>query len=330
MIKQIQYGLMILCVIFLCDPTMAKSKAQSLDGIVAVVNDVIITQSELDQASAAIKSQMMSANVPVPAIDALHKQVLEQMINRKLQLQAAEQAGIHVNDGQVDKAISSIASNNRVSTNELYEKVTSQGMSKENYRKEIREEIALQQIEQQEIGSKISMTPEEVKTFMHSKAWQAAMPTASKEYYLEDIIVLLPETANATDIATAKQQANALLAKAKQGTSFKDIGTAEANNKSVEETDLGWRKLSEIPSAFANPIVYMKKGDVLAPIQTANGFHIIRLADVREEKASENNSAAPTEQEAKQMVYQKKMEAAVKKWVARLRTQAVINMHPDA
>jgi peptidyl-prolyl cis-trans isomerase SurA len=329
MIKQIQCGLIVLCTLFSCGQVIAKSKAQSLDGIVAVVNDTVITQSEIDQATAAIKSQMMNANVAVPEPKALQKQVLEQMITRKLQLQAAEQAGIHVKDDQIDRAINSIAEGNHLSVTELYDKVTSQGMSKESYRKELREEITLQQIEQQEVGAKITLTPEEVKTFLRSKAWRAALPPAAKEYYLEDIIVLLPETANATDIDAAKKQADELLAKVRQGTSYKDIATAEAKNSSVEESDLGWRKVSEIPSAFATEIAAMKKGDVLAPIQTSNGFHIIHLADIRDEHIEANNTAAPTEEQAKQMVYQKKMEAAVKKWVARLRTQAVINLHPD-
>jgi len=328
MIKHLKRGLLITVTALLLGQTvLCQAAVQSLDRIVAVVNDAVITQSEIDKATIGIKNQMMAANVPIPSADVLHKQVLEQIINRKLQLQAAEQAGIHAKDEDVNKAISSIADQNKMSVAELYQKVTSQGMSKENYRKEISDEITLQQIEQQEIGSKISITPSEVKSFMHAKSRPSA-PLASKEFHIEDLIVLLPENPSATDLSTAKKLADDLLVKINQGSSYKDIGKTEVNNKSVEAADLGWRALSEIPSAFGDRIQKMKKGSVIGPIQTANGFHIIHLADVRQHAIANTASAQLTEPEAQQMLYQQKLEAAVKKWVVKLRTQAVINMHP--
>ncbi len=333
MIKQLRLGSIIFCAMLFCGQTVfAKSHGQSLDSIIAIVNDTVITQSDLDKTIAGIKSQLMATNAPIPAQDVLRKQVLEQIINRKLQLQAAEQAGVRIKDEQMDKAISNIAAGNKMSVADLYQRVVAQGMTKEDYRKEIREEMTLQQIAQQEAGAKISITPEEVKSFLRAKSWQKdSSAPAVKEYRIEDLIVLLPETASADQIAAAKKQADDLVTKAQQGTSYSAIASAEAANKSVEESDLGWRKLSEIPSAFATKVDAMKKGNIIGPIQTANGFHIIHLVDKRESTASAaNNAGAPTESEAQQMLYQRKMDAAVKKWVARLRNQAVINMHPDA
>jgi peptidyl-prolyl cis-trans isomerase SurA len=333
MIKQLRLGLIILSAMFLYGQTVfAKSHGQSLDSIIAIVNDTVITQSDLDKTIAGIKNQLMASNAPVPAPDVLRKQVLEQIINRKLQLQAAEQAGVRIKDEQMDKAISNIAAGNKMSVADLYQRVVAQGMSKEDYRKEIREEMTLQQIAQQEAGAKISITPEEVKSFLRAKSWQKdSNVPAVKEYHVEDLIVLLPETASADQIAAAKKQADDLVTKAHQGMSYSAIASAEATNKTVEESDLGWRKLSEIPSAFAAKIDTMKKGSVIGPIQTANGFHIIHLVDQRQATSTAaNNVGTPTESEAQQMLYQQKMDAAVKKWVARLRNQAVINMHPDA
>ncbi len=330
MIKQLQLGFMIFCAMLLWSQTVsAKSNAQSLDRIVAIVNDAVITQSESDKAILGLKNQMLAANVPIPAADVLRKQVLDQMVSRKLQLQAADQAGIRVKDDQLDKTIGNIAAGNKMSVAELYQRITAQGLAKEDYRKEIREELILQQIEQQAAGAKISVTPEEVKSFLRGKSWQKNTDApAIKEYRIEDLIVLLPDAVTPDVVTAAKKQADELLTKIRQGTSYSAIATAYANDKSIEQSDLGWRKLAEIPSAFAAKIAEMKKNDILDPIQTANGFHIIHLVDARNTTGT-NNIAAPTESEAQQMIFQRKMEDSIKKWVAKLRSQAVINMQPE-
>jgi peptidyl-prolyl cis-trans isomerase SurA len=331
MIKQLKHGFIFLCIFISCgEASAANSNQQPLDRIVAIVNDAVVTQTELQKAKLAMRVQMQGANLPVPSDDQLTKQVLDQVINRKLQLQAADQAGVKVKEDQVDKAINSIASGNGVSVTELYEKVTAQGLSKSEYRKEIRDEITLQQIEQQQVGSKIVMSPEDVKQFLHARAWQTHAGPAPKEYRIEDLVVLLPENASADALVKAKKTAYALASKARQGTSHQELAKAEAQNQSVEENDLGWRTLAEIPTAFVGAVGVAKKGAVLEPIQAANGFHIIRLTNTRTLSNKHNPSdAMPTAKQAQQMVYQRKMEVAIKKWVAKLRTQAFINTHPE-
>lgn len=218
MIKLFRFILMTFFALLFAQTVVAKNQPQSLDGIVAVVNDSAVTQSEINEATKAITAQFNGSNTPLPSADVLQKKVLEQVIDRKLQLQAAEQAGIKISETQIDQTIANIAKENGVTTDVLYEKVASQDLTRAEYRKEIREELTLQQIQQQQVGSKINMTPEEVKNFMHSAEWRAA---------------------------------------------------------------------------------------------TAN-------------------LSAPSEKDAQQMVYQRKFAATLKKWIAQLRSQAVINMHPNS
>ncbi len=323
----------ICCSLLLSSSVFAKGgNVQSLDGIAAVVNDTAIMQSEVNEATRSFKAQMAGANIPLPPADVIRTKVIEQIIGRKLQLQIAEQAGIKVSDNDVDQMIEKIAKGNGVTVDVLYEKVAAQDLTRAEYRKDIREELTLQQIQQQQVGSKVVMTAEDVKNFMHSKEWQkaaaAAMPDVN-EYHVEDLIVLVPEASSPQDVASAKTQAQALLKQAKQGANFGALITANAKN--LENNDLGWRKLNELPSAFADAIASAKKSSVIGPIQTGNGFHIVRLADMRQAK---NNAAqampAPTGKEAEQIVYEKKFAEALKKWVAKLRSQAVINMHPES
>lgn len=333
MIKPFRFTLIALCLVMLGANAFAKKNEQSLDKIAAIVNDTVVSQSEVNAAANTVKAQMRSSNVPIPPENVLQKKILEQVIDRKLQLQAAEQAGIKITDKQIDQTIDNIAKENGVTADVLYSKVETQNLTRSEYRKEIREELMLQQIQQQQVGSKVTMNPEEVKNFMRSKEWQKAAAQSEapdmQEYHVEDLVIHVPDAATAEDIANAKTQAQALFTQAKQGASYASLLKPE--NKALENNDLGWRKLNDIPSAFMNQVANAKKGSVMEPVQTGNGFHILHLVDARQIKNPATNAmTAPTEKEAQEMVYQRKFAEVLKKWVARLHSQAVINLHPDS
>jgi len=309
----------LLCGIIFTDSALAtkKSQGQSLDRIIVIVNDTPIMQSELDNAIDTLKQQSMGSNTPLPPDSVLRKKMLDQLIDRKLQLLVADQSGMHISDAQVNQAIDTIAKQNNISSAELLQKVAAEGITASDYRKEIREELILQQLQQQEVGAKITISPDEVKSLSHAKQPQTG---GEKEYHLEDFLITLPDNPSAADLDNAKKVADALLIQLRQGVT--------QNNNSV---DLGWRKASEIPTEFSSQAVSMKKDAFAGPIQTANGLHIIRLLDVRTANAAataQTNDVSP-QKEAEQMLYQQKFEKALKTWLAKLRSEAVINMHPD-
>lgn len=299
------------------------SQQQSLDRIVANVNKTVITQSELDEAIEKIKKQLSASHTPIPPAAILRKQVLDQLINRKLQLDLAEQMGIHVTDADVTKAINSVAQKNRITTDKLYAAVNEQGLSKEEYRQEIHDEMTTNRIAQQVLGGKIVISEQEVDNFMKSPAFQSYN---TKEYHLEDILIALPDKPSMKDITEAKIQAEAILAKLHRGVSFTEAAT-DSTGKPLQGGDLGWRKLPEIPSAFADKIITMKINDIAGPIQTANGYHIIHVAGIR--SAGMQGSKEDLRKQAQELLYQRKYEEALKAWNAKLRSEAYISIHLD-
>ena len=112
--KYLQLSIGILCSLFIHSQVNAATKVQPLDKIVAVANDIVITQSDLDQALGSAKKQLAASNTPTPSSSSLRKQVLNQLIDRKLQLQMADQNGISVSEADVTKAIERIASSNKL------------------------------------------------------------------------------------------------------------------------------------------------------------------------------------------------------------------------
>jgi peptidyl-prolyl cis-trans isomerase SurA len=298
----------------------AKQVDKSLDQIVAVVNDDVITTSELSHGMKLIKIQTSQHNLSTAAEAALRKQVLETLVNKKLQLQAAKQVGITVSEHDLDSAVKSVADMNRMSVADLYQRLSTEGMSVTDYKSEMREQLTIQKLQQQEVINRINISPEEVSSFMRSKAWQT---NSSNEYHLQDILIPLSDAATSNDISAARKQSEAVMTKLNNGQSFESVTGSE--NSAIKGGDLGWRKLPEIPSAFAEQVAHMQAKEVAGPIQTSNGFHIIRLAAVR---ALASKDGAPTRKQIENLLLQQKFEQAIQNWVSKLRSQAFINMNP--
>jgi peptidyl-prolyl cis-trans isomerase SurA len=304
----------------------AKGNQESLDGIVAIVNESVITQSELDDAINTVKKQLASSNTSAPTPADIRKHVLDQLIDRKLALQLAETGGLKVTDEQVDKAIANIATQNKVPVKELLEKVQETGMTIAAYHKEIREEILIQQVQQHDVGSRLTITEQEVDDFMRSADWKAYN---KREYHLEDILIALPATPSSQDVASAKKQAEEVLAKIHGGMSFSAVAAADSgNNQALQGGDLGWLRLPQIPPAFANELVHMKANDILGPVATPNGFHIIRMVAIRE--VPTQGTPAQQRQQVQNLIYQRKMSEGLQAWSTKIRSEAFINTHPES
>lgn len=302
-----------------------STPAVPLDRIVAVINDSVVTQSELNQSIDTIKKQMAASNVTVPLPDVLQKQVLDQLINKKLQLQVAEHMGINATEKDVESAIGNIAKSNKISTTDLYEKVKEQDIKISDYKKEIRDQLTIQQVQQQAVASKINISQQEVDDFLRSKAWKAFH---SQEYHLEDILITLPENPSPQDVVAAKKRADEVLVKLNKGSSFSDVAAAESGNaNALQGGDLGWRKLPEVPAIFSNELIHMKTGELLGPIQTPNGYHIVKLIGIR--KVTNTLNLTQRNQQVRELIFQRKFEEGLQSWLSKVRSEAFINTHPE-
>lgn len=302
-------------------PMRAMAAEQALEQMVAVVNDDVITESELQHAVATAKVQMASQSMPTPPVKTLKKQVLNNLIDKKVQLQVAKQAGITVSDDELLQAITQVAKQNRMDVSELYQRINKEGITTDAYKEDMRQQIMLHKLQQQQVAGTIQITPQEVTAFMESKAWQN---NSSKEYRLEDILIPFSEEPTSTEIAKARKRANSIYVDVKRNhKSFKKMAqVASKNKKALEGGDLGWRKLPEIPTAFTKAVSSLKKNDIAGPIQTPNGFHIIRLADVR----FIADDSAPNRETVERLLLQRKFEEAVQSWASKLRSQAFVEI----
>lgn len=272
----------ILSIIFIlvAAPIEAKTiDAEPLDQVVAIINDDVITQSELDKQAHLIKKRLTEKETTLPEQGLLDKQILNQLIEKKLQLQTAHRAGITIDDNTLDQAMEDIAKKNDFTLTQLRKAVESDGVNFDDFRNDIREQIAIERFIAREIANRITITQQEVAKYMNSAGYDQEH---IKEYHLQDILIALPEIPSSEDLQKAKKLANTIVEQLNAGKKFETLAIANSNGQSaLTGGDLGWRRIEEIPSTFVNDAQIMKVGDIKGPIRADNGYHIIKLLESR-------------------------------------------------
>ena len=257
----------------------ALSDGEEIDHIVAVVNDSLITRSELDREMQSIIIRLRQSGNPMPPIDAIEQQVLEKLISLRLQIDRAEKLGLSVTPDMLATAIGNIAKNNELTLAELRTSLESQGMSFKSFRKKVEREILLSRLKNQEITSKISVSEAEIDNLLKQ---DKQIGRKNSEYRVQHILIATPEGSTADQLAAARKKTLGVIEKLNNGADFANLAILESSGRqALEGGELGWLKTSQLPSLFAETILSMQKGQISKPIRTSSGYHIIRLADVK-------------------------------------------------
>ncbi|BAO45555.1 peptidylprolyl isomerase [Thiolapillus brandeum] len=255
------------------------AEAELLDRIVAVVNDDVVLQSELDQEVASVKEKLAQVGAEDIPRDEIRKQALERLILEKLQLAEARKIGATVDDETLLMAMNKIAQQNGLSLDELAAALKEQGMSMDDYREELRKEITLQRLRNREVISSIQITKAEVDNYL---AHAEENPGGRDAYHLRHILVPTPEGASPEEVAAAKKQAREIIQRLNNGEDFASLATRySAGQQALEGGDLGWLQAGQVPTLFIKDLAGMERGDINGPYQAASGFHIIKLEDYK-------------------------------------------------
>jgi len=260
----------------------AANPRQAVDKIVAVVNDDVITRTELDNRLHAIKDQLKSQNSPLPPDPVLEKQVLDRMILASLQLQLADHNGIRVDDDTLNHTIERIAADNKLSLPEFRSVLEKEGYDFATFREDIRREILISRVQQRQVTDRIMVSEQEIDNYL---ANQRAQGNTGAEYHLAHILIAVPDAASAERIQAARRRAEDVLAKLRAGANFQETAIAVSDGQqALQGGDLGWRKAGELPTLFVDPVLHMKAGDISDIIRSPSGFHIIKLLEQRDDQ----------------------------------------------
>jgi len=263
---------------FILIPNFVKAGVP-LDRIIAIVEDDVVMQSELKKKLHTVRQQLKQQGTQPPPASALERQILNQLVLTKLQLQLAERTGIRIDDEALNNTISKIAASNQVSLTQFREILEKDGYDYQQFRDDIRSELTVTRLRQQHVENRVSVTDREIDNFLTTQEVQGNVET---EYRIAHILIATPEAASPEMIEQTKLVAKKVLDDLRNGQNFAELAASVSDGqKALQGGDLGWRKRSQVPTLFVDYIDDLKEGDVSVLIQSASGFHIIKLLSVR-------------------------------------------------
>ncbi len=270
-----------LCATTLCAAAQTRPGATTrlLDRIVAVVNDEVITQVELQARVAIAEQQLRRQRINPPARDVLTRQVLERMIIDRAQLQLAKETGVRVDDATVNAAIARIAEQNGMSLPAFRERLEREGVAFARFREDVRDDIIMARLRDREVDSRIQVAEGEIDNFL---AAQTGAEAGATEYNIAQILLRVPEAVSAQRIEEIRKRAEDLLAQLKAGADFARLAASySAGPEALAGGELGWRTADRLPTLFLDAVKDLKPGE-LAPIaRSPGGFHVLKLVGKR-------------------------------------------------
>ena len=252
---------------------------EDLDRIVAVVNNDVIMESELQAGMERIREQLHKSDTRIPPTEILERQVLERLIMNKILLQRAARAGVRVDDNRLNQAIGRIAKENKLSISQFRKILENEHMSFNHFREQIRDEMTISLLQQREVDNRVIVTDREIKDYLDTEQSQAGNKI---EYHLRHILIATPEGASPEQLEKTRTRAKEILRRLHDGEDFSEMAVSISDGQqALEGGDLGWRSTDRLPTLFAKIVPDMKKGDISDLLQSGSGFHIIKLTGKR-------------------------------------------------
>ena len=260
---------------------LPRNPGQTVDKIAAVVNDGVITQRELDERVGLIARRLQQQNAPVPPMDQLRAQVLNQMVLERIQLQKAKEDGIVVDDTAVQRTLERLAQANGMDLATYRARIEAAGVPWSTFTSDARTELTLSKLREKEVDSKISVSDAEVANYIASQRGPNA--GSQSDLHFEHILIKAPLNESQTDIDAAQAKANALLKEAQSGEKFSSL--AKSNSQAPDASkggDMGFLAPSKLPPEFVTAASTLRPGEVSPSlIRTDEGFEIVRLVERR-------------------------------------------------
>jgi peptidyl-prolyl cis-trans isomerase SurA len=253
----------------------AYAEVVLLDRVAAVVDDNIVLQSELDQRIMNTYRQIQKSGTEPPAAEIVKKQVLEQLILERLQLNIGDKVGVHIADYEIDQTIARIAASNNISIEDYIAQINNSGRAMAKIRQEIANEMIIMQVQQGMVMRAIQISEQEINNFLNSEEGKLVN---SPDVFIGQILLSAPSTATVEELEIIRAKLATVSQQLADGADFKKLAIANSDDQSaLEGGDLGWRKLTQLPLLFKTSLEKLEPGQVSEPIRSGAGFHLLKL-----------------------------------------------------
>lgn len=254
-----------------------QAEVRWVDQIVALAGNEIITQSELTGETQFIGAQLRASGRGTPSANELRKEVLEQLIIKKLQLQRAKERGIKIDDLTLDEAVKGIAKDNGMSLNRFRQELTREGITYKQFREDVRKELAITRLRQREVLNQVRVSETELNDALRQHRKGEAQ---SSSFQVSHILLSIPRGVDLQSSAAnkARDKAYEIQQQAANGADFAALARQHSESGyAASGGDLGMRKFAELPSLFADTVAGMREGEVADVIESGRSLHVIKL-----------------------------------------------------
>lgn len=257
--------------------TAHATQVLPVDRVIAVVNNEVITERELYNRLVTARNRLLAQNQPLANNEErLRRELLEQIILERAESQHASELGIQVTEQQIDRAIETIAKENKLSAVELTERLASEGVTQQMFRADVRNQIVRARIRETVIQSRITVSDADIDAQLLARSGAGAL---QPQYNVRQVFVRVPEGSSESTVDELKANIELLRTRLLQGEAV-DVVALDASD-APDNGNLGWRQLKDLPEIFAREVREMKAGDFSPVVRSPAGLHVLQLIDVR-------------------------------------------------
>jgi peptidyl-prolyl cis-trans isomerase SurA len=255
-----------------------RSATEILDQVVAIVDDDVIMASELRERISTISESIKARGIKAPPEDQLIRDTLDRLILESIQLQQGQRVGVRISDAQLNGAMQRVAAQNRMTLDEFRVALERSGQSYPAMREQVRRELIIQRVQGGNVNQRIQITDQEVDNYL---ATEDGQKMAQPEYHILHALLAVSPEASASEKSAAEAHVNKLLARIRAGESFTEVIGSSTGKYTFSGGDLGWRKLDDLPSLFANVAPGLAQGETSDPVISDSGFHLVYMEEKR-------------------------------------------------
>lgn len=248
---------------------------RSAEYIVALVNSEPVTNTEVQvRVNRLLKENPEAERAPRAELTRL---VLERLIAERAQLQVAKEAGIKIDELTIDQAEQTVARQNQISLVELRNRVAAEGISPENFRHDLRDQIMLTRLRDREVESKVKISDVEVDQFIREQS-SGTNAAIAPNINIAQVLIAVPENASDAQVGPLQERAQEVARRARAGEDFAKLAQEFSNAPDRANGGvLGMRSADRYPSLFVEATQSTPVNGIVGPIRSGAGFHVLKL-----------------------------------------------------
>ena len=260
-------------------PLSVQAERKLLDQVVAIVDEDVILQTELEARISTITSRLSAQGTALPPRQVLEERVLDQLITESIQMQMADRAGMRISDNELNETMANIADRNGMSLAQFESQLQAEGVTYNQAREQIRKEMLTSRVQQRQVGNRVRVTDREVENYLESLE---ARGGNNAQYRLAYIFVSVDDPSYEAEVDAAREKAERLRNEIASGRDFREVAVAESDaSNALEGGDMGWRAEGQLPSLVAPVVPELPVGEPSEVLENNSGFHLVMVMDKR-------------------------------------------------